>query len=424
MSGSPDSKKAAVSDYFAGSKAAVVDGNSATRGAIARALGQLGVPNADLGRFESFSDAAEFITSQKPRVIFADYKVQNRYGLELAQLQRGLDIPDTEMLFILSASSATESAVAEAAEEDVDAFVLRPFTQESIQKILESAAQQKLNPTPYRKLISAARLKLRAESYAEAQVLLAEALKLHGKPSLALYYLAKLEEAQKRGNQAIAYFKKGLEHTPIHYRCLTGLFDFYEREKMPTEAFQIIQTMLQHFPISPQRLARAVSLAIYSKNVEAIDALYDKFLQLDEKTPELTKTLTSAMILRAKTLMSKDMAAAIETFKKAIVSSARAERVVYAAIEACTQHGRLAEAQQFLKLFNPGDLEGECCQAAQFLVVAKTETNLNALNLGQKFLRDPIANKSVYVQLAELARAADKPDMAEEAELILKKIDA
>jgi tetratricopeptide (TPR) repeat protein len=414
-----------ASQFFTSKLAMVVDPNTNLRGAIVRALTKVGAQSDNVHRFGAWGDAIEFLKTNKPHIVITGYKVGDNFGLELSPLLMALGHPDFERLFVLCANGATESAVAEAAEEDVDAFLLIPFTQSALEESLEKAAESKLTPTPYRKMVSLGKTKLMQKDADTAQQLLTKALTLDPKPTLAHYYLAKLAEQKKSVADAEAHYKAGLKISRTHYRCLTGYFDLLEREQKIGEAFELLRLMVQTFPVSAARLGKAIRLAIHSNHLEDIQPLYAQYLNLTERTPEVVKTVSSALVLLGKVLLGQNKEAeAFDAIQKAITSSGRADWVITASVELFLSKGLSDRAEEAFKLFDSKDVGSDSYRAADFLICHALDTPDKVLAKGRALIKTPIRYASVYVKLAALAQSQGMDEIREGAESALAAIEA
>ena len=122
--------------YVAPRKILIADTNSASRAGIARSLNNLGAKTTNLLMVTSLAEAEEVIKKDNPQIVICDYDLGTSCGLTLLQSQREKNKDTKNSLFVLVTGNTSQSAVAQAAEEDVDAFVLKPYTLEDSDKRL------------------------------------------------------------------------------------------------------------------------------------------------------------------------------------------------------------------------------------------------------------------------------------------------
>ena len=109
-------------------KVLIVDPSVTSRSTIGRTMTTLGLKATQLIMVNSYVEAEAAIEKQNPRMIIADYDLGKRCGLDLLQRQRQVSgVPVSETFFILVTGNTSQSAVAKAAEEDVDSFIIKPF---------------------------------------------------------------------------------------------------------------------------------------------------------------------------------------------------------------------------------------------------------------------------------------------------------
>ncbi|MFM9577942.1 hypothetical protein, partial [Streptomyces turgidiscabies] len=75
-----------------------------------------------------------------------------------------------------------------AAEEDVDAYILKPFTAELVRKVISQAILKKLEPSKYLQTIEEGKNFLEDKHFPEAEEMFRKAIALDPTPTLALYY--------------------------------------------------------------------------------------------------------------------------------------------------------------------------------------------------------------------------------------------
>ena len=137
-------------------------------------------------------------------------------------------------------ANSTESAVAEAAEEDVDSYILKPFTTEKLKIYVLRAAERKFRPDPYRKTIQDGKALLKSGDPGRAADLFTRAAGLHQKPALAHYYHGQAKVKQIQYDPAEKSYRTGLTFNQLHYRCLTGLFDLLDMIGKHQAAYEIV----------------------------------------------------------------------------------------------------------------------------------------------------------------------------------------
>ncbi|MBI3543714.1 MAG: response regulator [Deltaproteobacteria bacterium] len=114
-------------EFIQDRKILIADSSSVTRSSLARILNDLGVKGGQISLVSTMEQALEEIPRFRPHVVVAEFDLGKRCGLDLIQLQRETHPEQArECIFIIVAGNTSQSAVARAAEEDVDAYIVKP----------------------------------------------------------------------------------------------------------------------------------------------------------------------------------------------------------------------------------------------------------------------------------------------------------
>jgi CheY-like chemotaxis protein len=413
-----------VKNYLAENQVLIADTVSSARVTLATHLVSLGASRSRMSLTSSFEEAQAVIQQMKPKIIFCDYMLGKKSGLDLLQDQKQIyessKIKDT--LFVLVTGSTSQSAVARAAEEDVDTFIIKPYTMKRFEKSFSDAVIAKLRPDEYHRKINEGKELLVTGKIAQATVIFQEAMKLNSSPTLACFYLAQAALMKEALTSAKGSYQKGLSYSEIHYKCLVGLYDLLFEQKKFTEAYELVQRIARFFPANPKRLAAVLRLAVTTGNYVDVPSYYDLFIALDERPDDLTRHMCSAMAVAGKHALGRqENAKAIEIFDKLAVTCAGRTGYLRYAVESFVERERFAEATRYLKRFDPITHASDDYQIASFLVASGTRPVSEVLNQGQLILRQGIQSEDMYRILIRLARSQKLDHMADEYFENLKK---
>ncbi len=404
-----------VSNFLADSRALIVDSSSSARTRLVTGLVQLGAKRHNILSTGSFEEAQANISSDAPRIVLCDFTISGRSGLDLLQEQRASNPDLKQCVFVLVTANTAQSAVARAAEEDVDTFILKPYTQEIFRKSLTAAVSSKINPNEYLKTIESGRTKLSHAEIDDAIQYFEKAMEMSPQPTLACYYLGQTDLMRDSVNKATQNFEKGLTYSRIHYKCLVGLFEVLTQQKRHAESYDVVKRIAQYFPANPARLASALRLAIVTNNYDDIESYYRIFLQLDERPDELINYMCSALAVTGKHyLLKKANRRALELLEKAIVSSAGRTRFIRYAIECLIESNMSSEADGWLKRFPREAREGEDYAVSDLLVMGKFAQSGRVLQRGRELLKKGIESAPVYQVMIEHAARSGQIETAED----------
>ncbi len=402
-------------DYLGDRKILVADTSSVARSAICKVLGSMGARGSSILTASTYEDAEELIKSQHPLVVICDYDLGRKCGLELIQRQRA-SVPDVKRgLFILVTANTSQTAVAQAAEEDIDSYVLKPFTPAGFRSAFLMAVLTKVNPSDYMMTIERGKTLMGKGKIDEAISEFASAVKMDPSPSLAFSYLGQAHMVQAALNDAQGDYIKGLEYNKFHYKCLVGLYEVLMATQRHMQAYEVIRRIAQFFPANPSRLGAVIRLAILTTNYEDVQKYYAIFTMLDERTEELIKTVCAGMIIAGKHLAKRgDKEKALEHFTKAAMSSAGRTRILRETVIGLTECGMIHEAEQFLGRFPAETRTGADYLVADLVVAERVEPASKVLERGRAVLARNAYDPMVYKILIRRALELEKDDVAEE----------
>jgi tetratricopeptide (TPR) repeat protein len=316
-------------------------------------------------------------------------------------------------LLILVTSNVSQTAVAKAAEEEVDSFIIKPYTIKSIQESLLVTFSSKLSPSDYNKKIEQGKVLIQAGNLDEAEKIFNEATKLHPKPSLALFYIGQVELLKSHVQQAEGSYNKGLSYNNIHYKCLIGLYEIFIREGRLYDAYEVVKKIANYFPANPDRLTEVVRLTIQTANYEDMQNYYDIFTQIEERTPKLINYIGAGLFIAAKhCLQNNKEEVAFKLFENIAVSCSEQTKFIRAIIALLVENNKPEEAMKFLSRFPPNSDNEEDFLVSDFLVNSKMFSDSGFLiKAGLEIYNRNIRDYQCMVALvAAMEKSGNKPE--------------
>ena len=140
-----------------------------------------------------FEDAETLVNQFRPLVLITEHQIGDKFGLDLIDRMDNL-VGEPNRVAIMATRNSSESAVAEAAEEQIDAYILKPFSMGEFQTKVYDTIKRKSRPTDYLNLIRRGRGYLINKEYKQAFEQFSNAKSKSSKPSLAHYYCGVLQE--------------------------------------------------------------------------------------------------------------------------------------------------------------------------------------------------------------------------------------
>jgi CheY-like chemotaxis protein len=394
-------KKEVLKNFLGINDVLIVDKNPSSRNRLLKTMYDLGSKRQMIHAVGSLLEAQEIINTKQIGIVLSDYFIGGGSGFDLFKMIREKNPSNKELCLVLVTSNISQTAVAKAAEEDVDSFIIKPYTIQSIQENLISTVAAKIMPSEYIVKIDEGKELITAGKFDEALIALNEAMQLHSKPALALFYIGQAEYLKNHVGEASGSYNKGLNFNNIHYKCLVGLYEVFMREEKFHEAYQVVKKIAKYFPANPDRLSQIVRLAVRTGNYQDMQMYYDIYTQLEIRIQVLTNYIGAGMYVAGKyCLINDDHSTAFQYFENIAVSCSEFTKFLRAVITLLIEHGKLEEAEKYLPRFESASRDAEDFLVSNFLVSSKkTEDPGQIIKMGLELWNKKIRDYSVMETL-------------------------
>lgn len=400
--------------YIADKKILIADAAATSRASLTKTMIGLGARTMNISLASNFEQAKREIESIKPHVVICDYSLGTKCGLDLLQSQRS-ERPETkDSLFILVTGNTSQSAVAQAAEEDVDCFVLKPFTVDRLRNTILKTAVGKMYPSDYIRTIEEGKRKLFSGEFDEALSEFAKAVSMDPKPALACFYRGQTELMKQALEGAQGSYNEGLEYNSIHYKCLVGLYELLMTRKMHSEAYDIVKRISRYFPTNPERLNAVLRLAIITKSYDDIERYYQSFLAIEARDEGLIRYICAALIVCAKFyLTTGHRQRALTLLQKASTTAGGRSKILREVILVLLDAGQHQAAKESLERFPSETRTGTDFLALEYIVLDKSAPTAQSIDRGRKLVEQGHHDPVIYKVLISRSKSAGYLDSAE-----------
>ncbi|MGK0367322.1 MAG: CheY-like chemotaxis protein, partial [Thermoproteota archaeon] len=358
-----------IEDYLKKQTFLIIENSTSMRSATYKILADLGVSSLNIKDYKGFTEALEIHKEEKvPTVIIAQYSCSDMTIFDFLKEIKLLVPEITAATKILTTNNALETTVVQAAEEEIDAYVIKPYTTEYLREKIIGAVKNFLKPTPYFQKLAEAKESMAQELWELAIISLTESLDLSTRPSLSYYYLGQIAFKSKRFEESKGHYINGLRANKINYRCLSGLLELCVKTGKNQEAYSTLLRLNKFFPLSPDKLYTGIRLAIKLDKINDIILFYQKFCELQEKTNELRKIMSTGLFFYAKTLYKiGDKHEAHDFFQKSISISRKDIGIISKIVQYYALIGEHEIASELLLNTHDTDKNTQAFHISQFL---------------------------------------------------------
>lgn len=350
----------------------VVDKNAGSRNRLLKIVVDLGSKRNMVHTAGTLAEAMTIMAEKKISLVLSDYFIGGGSGFELFKLMRAQQPDNKKLCQVLVTSNISQTAVAKAAEEDVDSFIIKPYTLQSIHDNLTATIMAKIQPSEYIQKIDVAKKHIQAGELDEAMANLKIATSLHSKPALAMFYMGQVEYMRKYLDEAQGSYQEGLAFNTIHFKCLVGLFELFMKESKFVEAYSIVKKISKYFPANPDRLTQIVRLAVRTENFKDMQFYYEVFTSLEERPPVLINYIGAGLFVSGKYLLNNnEQETALQYFDNIAVSCSEYTKFLRAIILQLAEHDLSKEAEKFLSRFPVSAKKEQDYLVSDYILTAK-----------------------------------------------------
>jgi DNA-binding NarL/FixJ family response regulator len=354
--------------FFAHQRILIVDDHSATRVAVARCFSDFGVNAAQMSLAVSLHAARELIAKNRFTIVVCEYEVEFQSGIDLIR-----SVPDLALSVIVSRNQA-DQAMAEAAENDVDVFLRKPFSAQDFKNAIANAILTRKNP--------------------------------ESKPDFHDLHEA-IETIRYTTQAKQVYDRAG-------YRFLSGLCDALLGEGKKDEAYTALRRLVKNYPVNSERLSQALRLSVETRRFEDVQDYYSLFLKIDQKDEELIRHAFAALVMAGKACVGAgDIARAMDCFRKAVLTSGKRPPVIKEVVQSLLERNYVNEADEMLRAYPQHERESIEFLALDYLVLSRSSPLHQVLQRGHELVREGNADPMIYEILIQACQRAGHAAEAE-----------
>ncbi|MFQ6111469.1 MAG: response regulator, partial [Nitrospinota bacterium] len=232
----------------------VVDDMSNMRKTIRNMLRKLGYD--DVTEAEDGDTALSRLKASRYDFVIADWNMPRMSGFELLMAVRE-DEALRNIPFLIVTAEINEATVAQAAEGEVDGYIIKPFFAMTLEEKINGILERRANPSQLEQHLRKARACLADGQLNQALAACEEALGLQPTSARAMTLMAEIFEKKGQPEQAEQSYKAALHHNPMFIKAHDQLGHLCERQGKRKEALEAFQAAVR---ISPSNSDRQMEL--------------------------------------------------------------------------------------------------------------------------------------------------------------------
>ena len=353
------------------------------------------------------------LLEKKPTILITDYEIGNGKGFEFADLHETLH-DDFARISMITSKTKSTGAIAEAAEGQVDGFLLKPFSIEIFRNYFLEIISKKMDPSPYLKLLKAGKLHRNNSEFDKAQQSFEMAKKANPKPALACYQLGELFKMQGQGDLALKQYHEGRTLVPLHIKCFIAEFEFHFAAGNFSQASEMVSDIRTRFPLNAERLIQLFKTVVEVQAYPQLKELYESYRLMDDRTPELIHMAELSFYKAGQdTLASGNVAACLEYFDVGHQLAGRSFSYLENVVDEMLKKNQQTAAEIFLEKALPVDLGSPAFQRLSFRVNRPKLSNEMIIKQGRDLVFAGNATPEIFQIVVQGLAEAGKETLAE-----------
>ncbi len=300
-----------VKTFFEDKKCLIVSPFQNARVMVRKLLGNLGTKSDGIDMVNNYYEAVELFKLKKHQIIISEYKldtraeddqisIEKKYGLDLL-MEHKKEYPNRlSVIFAIISENKSQNVEYKCLDEEVEIFLTKPLSYTELEKSFLSICDKKIAPSLTEETTQKIKELISIEKFNEAFENL-ETLKESEGVSTETFYLEGLVN-YKKGNleQAAMALVQGSEGPEKHYKLSCLLFDvLFERREFEA-AYDVMQNIVENFPLNPVRIPSFVKVAILNEHFSDLEHLCNVFLELEDRNPIVSKQIAAGLIVSSK----------------------------------------------------------------------------------------------------------------------------
>lgn len=239
--------------------------------------------------------AIKKMTSEKVDFVVCDWNMPVMTGIEFLQKVREnekfKDIP-----FLMVTAEIEASHIVQAAETDVDGYIIKPFVAKTLEEKINSILEKRANPSDVDKLIDKAIEYTNNGMFKDAISLYEHALSLSPKSARIRHAIGQIYEKMGMDDKALQHYEDAYKNNPQYIKVHQNMGDLYLKKGNTEKAAEVIEKAAKISPNNPQRQAQLGKIYLSKGDVEKADSAFKTAIGIDPKNAGLRTEIGEAYL--------------------------------------------------------------------------------------------------------------------------------
>lgn len=255
-----------------------------------RFLGYENIEEADDG------DTGIRMMSENPiDFVIADWVMPRLSGLEMMRTAK--DKPNLKNIpFLMVTAEVDAGQIAQAAETDVDGYIIKPFVAKTLEDKIKAIINKKENPSEVEKLFMAAEKAKEKGDYGKALACLEKVKEMNPRSARALQTMGEVFELRDEWDKAETLYREAVETNPRYIKAHQALSEFYEKKGDTDKALQALEAAVEISPNNPDRQTRLGEIYMEKGDVDKAEEAFKIAVKHDPHSPERRTAIGEAYL--------------------------------------------------------------------------------------------------------------------------------
>ena len=391
-----------LKDFLAERNVLVVSTQPTSAKALRKLIMQVGSKVDRTFNTFSYEEAEKELNSRPIHILFSDLTLDKKSGLDLISIQEKQFTNRMDVASIMMCGDPSPAEAAMMAEANVDAVMIKPFNFENFKTALYQALKNKVNPSPYWKLIETGKEHYHKNEFTSAIPMFEKSKSLDPKPTLAFYYRGQIHRKLSEFPEAIKSFKDGLNFSPNDFLCLNAVFDTHLQCSEYDLAYEAATRLHKDYPVSTSRILDLVKLSVYGKKYEDIVDYYEVFKKVERREGPLVRVVIAGMLICAKYMViSSKRDKGLEVLQNAAKVSSENKTLTGEVFRYFIENGYHAEAEKYYGSLGDDVKEQKETKMMFLEMVNATQGPAEVVQQGSLFYKQGVKTPRLFELLIE-----------------------